>query len=66
MDALRRFSSEVRGPVNVIRLPQTPSLAELAALRGGPGELGNPSAPRRDGSLRGTARLASEVRMRRD
>jgi 2-methylisocitrate lyase-like PEP mutase family enzyme len=31
-DALRRFTSEFRGPVNVIRLPQTPSLAELAAL----------------------------------
>ena len=31
-DALRRFVSEVRGPVNVIRVPQTPSLAELAAL----------------------------------
>jgi 2-methylisocitrate lyase-like PEP mutase family enzyme len=31
-DALRRFISEARGPVNVIRLPQTPSLAELAAL----------------------------------
>jgi 2-methylisocitrate lyase-like PEP mutase family enzyme len=31
-DALRRFTSEVRGPVNVIRLPQMPSLAELAAL----------------------------------
>jgi len=31
-DALRRFISEVHGPVNVIRLPQTPSLAELAAL----------------------------------
>src|SRR5213083_2418925 len=31
-DALRRFTSDVRGPVNVIRLPQTPSLAELAAL----------------------------------
>jgi 2-methylisocitrate lyase-like PEP mutase family enzyme len=31
-DALRRFSSEVRGPVNVVRLPQAPSLAELAAL----------------------------------
>lgn len=30
-DALRRFISEVDGPVNVIRLPQTPSLAELAA-----------------------------------
>ncbi len=31
-DALRRFTSAVRGPVNVIRLPQTPSLAELAEL----------------------------------
>ena len=31
-DALRRFTAEVSGPVNVIRLPQTPSLAELAAL----------------------------------
>jgi 2-methylisocitrate lyase-like PEP mutase family enzyme len=30
-DALRRFTSEVRGPVNVARLPQMPSLAELAA-----------------------------------
>jgi 2-methylisocitrate lyase-like PEP mutase family enzyme len=32
MDALRGFTSEVLGPVNVVRLPQTPSLAELAAL----------------------------------
>jgi 2-methylisocitrate lyase-like PEP mutase family enzyme len=31
-DALRRFMSEVRGPVNVVRLPQAPSLAELAEL----------------------------------
>jgi 2-methylisocitrate lyase-like PEP mutase family enzyme len=31
-DALRRFIAQVRGPVNVIRLPQMPSLAELAAL----------------------------------
>src|ERR671914_98958 len=31
-DALRRFISEIRGPVNVVRLPQAPSLAELAAL----------------------------------
>jgi 2-methylisocitrate lyase-like PEP mutase family enzyme len=31
-DALRRFTSEVGGPVNVIRLPQTPSLAELATF----------------------------------
>jgi 2-methylisocitrate lyase-like PEP mutase family enzyme len=31
-DALRRFTSEVRGLVNVIRGQQTPSLAELAAL----------------------------------
>jgi 2-methylisocitrate lyase-like PEP mutase family enzyme len=32
MDALRRFTSEVSGPVNVLRLPQAPSLAELAEL----------------------------------
>ncbi|HYH91389.1 MAG TPA: isocitrate lyase/phosphoenolpyruvate mutase family protein [Solirubrobacteraceae bacterium] len=31
-DALRHFLSEVRGPVNALRLPQSPSLAELAAL----------------------------------
>jgi 2-methylisocitrate lyase-like PEP mutase family enzyme len=31
-EALGRFTTEVRGPVNVIRLPQTPSLAELATL----------------------------------
>jgi 2-methylisocitrate lyase-like PEP mutase family enzyme len=31
-EALRRFTSKVHGPVNVIRLPQTPSLSELAAL----------------------------------
>jgi 2-methylisocitrate lyase-like PEP mutase family enzyme len=31
-DALRRFTSEVRGPVNVVRLPLAPSLAELAEL----------------------------------
>jgi len=31
-DALSLFMSGVRGPVNVIRLPQTPSLDELAAL----------------------------------
>jgi 2-methylisocitrate lyase-like PEP mutase family enzyme len=31
-DALRRFMSEVRGPVNVVRMPQAPSLAELAEL----------------------------------
>jgi len=31
-DALRRFMSEVRGPVNVVRLPQAPSLAELAEM----------------------------------
>src|ERR671925_893841 len=31
-DALRRFISELRGPVNVVRLPQAPSLAELAEL----------------------------------
>src|ERR687895_668215 len=32
MDALRHFTSEIRGHVNVVRLPQGPSLAELAAL----------------------------------
>ena len=31
-DALGRFTSEVGGPVNVVRLPQSPSLPELAAL----------------------------------
>jgi 2-methylisocitrate lyase-like PEP mutase family enzyme len=32
-DALRRFMSEVRGPVNVVNVPgRSPSLAELAAL----------------------------------
>jgi 2-methylisocitrate lyase-like PEP mutase family enzyme len=31
-DALRRFMSEVRGPVNLVRLPQAPSLEDLAAL----------------------------------
>ena len=31
-DALRRFMSEVNGLANVIRHPQSPSLAELAAL----------------------------------
>jgi 2-methylisocitrate lyase-like PEP mutase family enzyme len=32
MDALRQFTSEVRGPVNVVRVPGPTSLAELAAL----------------------------------
>jgi 2-methylisocitrate lyase-like PEP mutase family enzyme len=31
-EALRRFMAEVRGPVNVVRLPQAPPLSELAAL----------------------------------
>src|SRR3954451_12909329 len=31
-DALGRFISGARGPVNVVRLPQAPSLAELAEL----------------------------------
>jgi len=31
-DALRHFMSEVSGPVNVIRHPQSPSLADLATL----------------------------------
>jgi len=31
-DALRTFTAAVRGPVNVIRLPETPSLTELAEI----------------------------------
>jgi 2-methylisocitrate lyase-like PEP mutase family enzyme len=31
-DALKRFMSEVRGPVNVVPVPQAPPLPELAAL----------------------------------
>jgi 2-methylisocitrate lyase-like PEP mutase family enzyme len=31
-DALRRFMSEIDGAVNIVRLPQAPSLAELADL----------------------------------
>jgi 2-methylisocitrate lyase-like PEP mutase family enzyme len=31
-DSLRRFMSEVHGPVNIVRLPQAPSLAELTEL----------------------------------
>jgi 2-methylisocitrate lyase-like PEP mutase family enzyme len=31
-DPLRRFCSEVRGHVNIVRLPQAPTVAELAAL----------------------------------
>jgi 2-methylisocitrate lyase-like PEP mutase family enzyme len=31
-DALRAFMSEVGGPVNIVRMPQAPSLAELTAL----------------------------------
>ena len=31
-DAMRRFMSDMQGPVNVVRLPQTASPAELAAL----------------------------------
>ena len=31
-DALRRFTSEARGPVNIVRLPMAPSLPELAEL----------------------------------
>ena len=60
-DALRRFISEVRGPVNVIT-PAADAVARRAGRAGrGPGELGNPPAPRRDGSLRGPARLAPGV-----
>ena len=32
VNLLRRFMSDVQGPVNVIRLPQTPSLPELAEV----------------------------------
>jgi 2-methylisocitrate lyase-like PEP mutase family enzyme len=32
LDALRPFMADVRGPVNVVRLPQAPTLAELAEL----------------------------------
>jgi 2-methylisocitrate lyase-like PEP mutase family enzyme len=31
-DALRRFTSEVRGPVNVLRLPQAPSIGDLTEM----------------------------------
>jgi 2-methylisocitrate lyase-like PEP mutase family enzyme len=31
-DALRRFVTECRGPVNVVRMPPAPSIAELAEL----------------------------------
>jgi 2-methylisocitrate lyase-like PEP mutase family enzyme len=31
-EPLRRFTSEIPGPLNVLRIPQAPSLAELAAL----------------------------------
>ena len=31
-DALSRFTSEIRAPVNVVRMPRAPSVAELAAL----------------------------------
>jgi len=31
-ESLRRFMSEVRGPVNIVRPPQAPSLVELIAL----------------------------------
>ena len=31
-DALRRFMADLGGPVNVVRLPQAPSLAELTSL----------------------------------
>ncbi len=64
-DALRRFMSDVRGPVNVVRMPPAPSVAELAALGRGPGELGALPVPGRDGSLRGRARRATGALTRR-
>ena len=36
-DALRGFMSEVGGPVNVVRLPQAPSLAEASPSWAWPG-----------------------------
>ena len=61
-DALRRFTSEVGGPVNVMRLPQSPSLAELAAL--GVARVSWATLLYRDAMARfdGPARLASAIR----
>src|SRR3954453_20955687 len=56
-DALRRFMSEVRGPVNILRLPQTPSLAELAEL--GVARVSWGSTFHRDAMARFAERLAS-------
>ena len=52
-------SSEVRGPVNVVPLPQSPPLAELAELGVARVSWVTVAVPRRDGALRGPARLAA-------
>ena len=65
-DALRRFIAEVSVPVNVVRLPQAPSLAELAALGVARVSWGAVPVLRRDGSLRRPARVASGVRRAAD
>jgi 2-methylisocitrate lyase-like PEP mutase family enzyme len=55
--ALRRFISEVSGPVNVLRLPQMPSPAELAAL--GVARVSWASLLHRDAMTRCSEQLAS-------
>jgi 2-methylisocitrate lyase-like PEP mutase family enzyme len=56
-DALRRFASEVRGPWHAVRLPQAPSLAELAAL--GVARVSWGLLPYRDAMARFEEQLAS-------
>jgi len=56
-DALRHFISEIRGPVNVMRMAQTPSLAELAAI--GVARVSWASFLYRDAMARFEAQLAS-------
>jgi len=57
-DALGRFMSDARGPVNISRVPQVRSVADLAALGRVARELGSLRLPRVDGPLRGPAPLA--------
>ena len=63
-DALRRFISEVRGPVNVVRMPQAPSLAELAALGVARVSWGPPLYCDAIARFQDAARLAPGVRTR--
>ena len=56
-DALRQFISEIRGPLNVMRLAQTPSLPELAAI--GVARVSWASFLYRDAMARFEAQLAS-------